>query len=100
MRRARRVISRAARRLKVSSRIRAGGTPASDEVGHAVRQGHGLAGAGAGDDEHGARATPRPSGRGSPNVTARRWASLRPSRVAAGSMGRTIAEGKVGDPSG
>ena len=51
MSRARRRISWAARRVKVSIRMRAGSTPFIVQVRDAMRQGIGLAGAGAGDDQ-------------------------------------------------
>ena len=51
IRSARRVISAAARREKVMSRMRRGSAPVSDQVGDAVRERVGLAGAGAGDDQ-------------------------------------------------
>jgi hypothetical protein len=54
---ARRSISCAARREKVSSSSRCGSTPPADEVGHAVRQRAGLARAGARNDQQRALVT-------------------------------------------
>ena len=51
MRSARRSISCAARRVKVSSRMRSGATPFSKQMRDPMRERVGLAGAGAGDDE-------------------------------------------------
>ena len=52
-----RVISAAARRVNVSSRMRRGSAPRAIEVRHAMRQRVGLAGAGAGDDQQRLRFT-------------------------------------------
>ena len=51
MRFARRVISSAARRVNVSSRMRSGGTPLQQQVRHPMGQRVGLAGAGPRDDQ-------------------------------------------------
>ena len=96
---ARRVISSAARRVKVSSSMRSGATPCEQQVRDAVRERAGLAGAGARDHEQRRGLPRRRRGSGSPWVAASRCAGFRRVECVAGVHAwTTIGPGLYGYP--